>query len=64
MIKLLELKRTTQFKKDLKRILKRGLQTNELESVILKLRKQEPLEPKLFDHALTGNRNRITFRFA
>ena len=55
MINLLELKRTTQFKKDLRRVLKRGLQVDELESVIMKLRKQETLEPKHFDHALTGN---------
>ena len=55
MINLLELKRTTQFKKDLKRVMKRGFQINELESVIIKLRKQETLEPKYFDHALTGN---------
>jgi len=55
MINLLELKRTTQFKKDLKRVLKRGLQVNELDYVIIKLRKQETLEPRYFDHALTGN---------
>jgi len=55
MINLLELKRTTQFKKDLKRIIKRGLPTDELNTVIINLRNQKPLEPKHFDHALTGN---------
>ena len=52
---LLELKRTTQFKKDLKRVMKRGLPLTELDAVITTLRKQKPLEPKHFDHALTGN---------
>ena len=55
MINLLELKRTTQFKKDLKRVIKRGLPINELDAIIIKLRKQETLEAKHFDHALTGN---------
>jgi len=55
MISLLDLKRTTQFKKDLKRVIKRGLPINELDNVIMTLRKQKPLEPKHFDHALTGN---------
>jgi len=51
----LELKRTTQFKKDLKRVIKRGLPINELDDVITALRNQKTLEPKYFDHALTGN---------
>ena len=38
MIKLLELKRTTQFKKDLKRVIKRGLPITELDAVIINLR--------------------------
>jgi mRNA interferase YafQ len=55
MINLLELKRTTQFKKDLKRAIKRGLPIDELDAVIISLREQKTLEPKHFDHALTGN---------
>ena len=54
-ISLLELKRTTQFKKDFKRVIKRGLPINAIDDVIITLRNQKPLEPKHFDHALTGN---------
>jgi len=41
MIKLLELKRTTQFKKDLKRAIKRGLPIAELDAIIISLREQK-----------------------
>ena len=51
---------TTQFKKDLKRIKKRGLDLNSLKFVSLKfvldiIQKQETLPLKYKDHALVGN---------
>lgn len=52
---MLELKRTSKFKKDLKRAIKRKLPIDILDEVILTLRKQEPLDPKYRDHKLTGN---------
>ena len=52
---MLELKRTSKFKKDLKRAIKQKLPIDILDEVILTLRKQEPLDPKYLDHKLTGN---------
>ena len=52
---MLELHRTSQFKKDLKRVLKRNLPVHILDDIILKLREQKPLDPKHRDHALIGN---------
>lgn len=52
---LLDLKITNQFKKDLKKIKKRGLNISKLDNIISKLRKQEQLEDKYRDHALIGN---------
>ena len=52
---MLELKQTSKFKKDLKRISKRGLDISLLDDIITKLRKGETLEPKHRDHELTGN---------
>jgi mRNA interferase YafQ len=52
---LLELKRTSKFKKELKRVIKQKLPIDVLDEVILTLRKQEPLDPKYRDHKLTGN---------
>lgn len=46
---------TTQFKKDLKRIKKRGLNLNSLKFVLNTLQKQEILPLKYKDHALVGN---------
>ena len=46
---------TTQFKKDLKRIKKRGLNLNSLKFVLDTLQKQETLPLKYKDHALVGN---------
>lgn len=46
---------TTQFKKDLKRIRKRGLDLNSLKFVLDTLQKQEALPLKYRDHALVGN---------
>lgn len=46
---------TSRFQKDLKRIAKRGYDTELLSAVIKKLANGEPLEQKHHDHVLTGN---------
>ena len=48
-------KHTTQFKKDYKRAIKRGLDIELLENVISKLANGETLDEKNYDHALSGN---------
>ena len=50
----LKLVPTTQFKKDYKRVKKRGLDMSELQSVLDKLCAEEPLEERYRDHALVG----------
>ncbi|MBS7224869.1 MAG: type II toxin-antitoxin system YafQ family toxin [Clostridiaceae bacterium] len=45
----------TSFKKDVKRMKKRGLPLTELHSVIELLANDTPLPAKYRDHALTGN---------
>ena len=52
---LLELKKTTQFRKDLKRMVKRRLDIDLLDEIIQTLREQKPLDPKHNDHALIGD---------
>ena len=52
---MLELKKTKQFKKDLKLAIKRGLPINLLDEIIQTLREQKPLSLKNFDHNLIGN---------
>lgn len=52
---MLELVTTSQFRKDLKRIKKRGLNLKKLEQILTQLRKQEILDIKYRDHALSGN---------
>jgi mRNA interferase YafQ len=52
---LLELKKTAQFRKDLKRVLKRRLNVDFLDEIIQTLRERKPLDPKYRDHALTGD---------
>ena len=54
-IRLLELKKTSQFRKDLKRMIKRRKNINLLDEVIQTLRAQKPLDPKHRDHELTGD---------
>jgi len=51
----LELKQTTQFKKDLRRMSKRGADMGLLGEVIVLLRERKPLPEKYNDHSLTGN---------
>ncbi|EDN69539.1 conserved hypothetical protein [Beggiatoa sp. PS] len=49
------IRRSTQFKKDYKRVKKSGKNLAELKQVINKLVHDENLEPKYRDHALIGN---------
>ena len=51
----LKLVPTSKFKKDLKRLMKRGVPLEELYEVIEQLLNLEQLAPKYKDHALTGN---------
>jgi mRNA interferase YafQ len=44
-----------RFKKDIKRLQKRGKDIEKLKIVIEKLLENQELEPKYKDHALTGN---------
>jgi addiction module RelE/StbE family toxin len=46
---------TRQFSRDLKRIAKRGKDLDKLKRVVSLLAKDEPLEPRHRDHAMTGN---------
>ena len=52
---MLKIEFHTQFKKDYKQAVKRRLNIDLLTEVIDKLAKQQTLEPKYKDHALTGN---------
>ncbi len=52
---MLTLETTTQFRRDYKRIRKRGYDLKLLEAVIDTLLAGEKLDSKLRDHALTGN---------
>lgn len=52
---MLEIVYTTRFKKDVKRMLKRGKTLRKLEVLIGKLINQEPLAARYHDHALVGN---------
>lgn len=54
---MLELVTTNQFKKDLKRIQKRGYNLQKLQNILNTLRSNQTLSPKYRDHALTGNYN-------
>ncbi|HET55203.1 MAG TPA: type II toxin-antitoxin system YafQ family toxin [Ignavibacteria bacterium] len=45
---------STQFKKDYKKIKRQEKDVARLETVVKKLLKKEPLEPKYKDHKLTG----------
>jgi mRNA interferase YafQ len=45
---------TGQFRKDYKRMQKRGLEVRQLREVIQKLANEEKLEPRYNDHALLG----------
>jgi len=51
---MLELQLTTQFKKDYKRVKKRGFNLEEIDTVLEKLQSGEMLEKKYRDHGLGG----------
>ena len=52
---LLELKTTSQFRKDLKRMVKRSLDIGLLDEIVQTLRERKSLDPKHRDHALIGD---------
>ncbi|OFR96340.1 MULTISPECIES: type II toxin-antitoxin system YafQ family toxin [Rothia] len=52
---MLHLETTSQFRKDYKLMKKRGLNLRLLEDILNKLIREEPLETRHRDHALTGN---------
>lgn len=52
---MFELKTTSAFRKDLKKLRKRGANLNKLDFVITKLLNGEVLEERFKDHALIGN---------
>ncbi|HGA2457427.1 TPA: type II toxin-antitoxin system YafQ family toxin [Streptococcus agalactiae] len=52
---MLQLVTTNQFRKDVKRAKKRGLNLKKLEAVLDPLQKEETLDEKHRDHALVGN---------
>ncbi len=49
------IQRTSQFKKDVKRLQKRGKDSSLLKEIILLLASNQSLETKYRDHALIGN---------
>ena len=49
------IKRTSQFKKDVKRMLRQGKKLEPLLAVVEMLQNDIPLPPELKDHALVGN---------
>lgn len=51
----LVVQQTTKFRKDVKRMRRRGANIKRLEAVVLRLVVQEALPEQLRDHALTGN---------
>ena len=54
---MLEIRRSSQFKKDLKKIIKQGKDLKLLEDIVNELCKLKPLPPKNCDHALVGDWN-------
>lgn len=51
----LQIRQSTKFRRDVKRLGRQGADLSGLEVVISKLVEQEPLEEKYRDHPLTGN---------
>ena len=52
---MLEIKRTTQFKRDVTLAEKRGRNMALLRAIMIKLANEEPLAAKFKDHKLSGN---------
>ena len=55
---MLKVKMTSQFKKDWKKIIKRGYDTKKFEKVLELLINEEPLDEKYKDHKLIGDYTR------
>lgn len=55
MIRMLEIVRSTQFKRDLKKIIKQGKDLDLLQEIVEVLQRKESLPPKNCDHSLSGN---------
>lgn len=60
---MLELVTTSQFKKDLKRLQKRGMNLKSLSSVLNSLCREDELEPRHRDHALVGRYRAASLHF-
>ena len=54
-MKMLNFETSAQYRRDIKRIMKQGLDLSLLNDVLLTLLEQKPLAHKHKDHALTGN---------
>lgn len=52
---MLELELSTQFKRDLKKIVKQGKNRKLLDAIVEQLQKEEPLDARYKDHNLSGN---------
>jgi mRNA interferase YafQ len=52
---MLKFETTTKFDRDMKRIVKRGLDVSLMDTVIQTLIEEKPLDPKHKDHPLKGN---------
>ncbi len=52
---MLEIYRSSQFKKDLKKIIKQGKELKKLEEVVTFLQHEQPLPSKNRDHSLVGD---------
>ena len=52
---MLQIRDTTAFRKDVKRVKKQGKQLKKLQTVILILEHEKPLTAKYKDHSLSGN---------
>ncbi|HBD7060820.1 TPA: type II toxin-antitoxin system YafQ family toxin [Legionella pneumophila] len=52
---MLEIVRSTQFKRDLKKIIKQGKDLDLLQEIVEALQRQESLPAKNCDHSLSGN---------
>lgn len=50
-----QVRQSTQFKRDIKRLTRQGAELAKLESVVIRLVAELPLEERHHDHALTGN---------
>jgi mRNA interferase YafQ len=51
----LVIRRSTRFRRDIKRLLRQGVDLSKLEKIITTLVAQEPLDEQYRDHALVGN---------